>query len=140
MSDLQNLSTKPRIAELEAFLKDALPMLGQNGPLRDRANDLLRGIPEGAAKSIVDSLPAGLSRNHILPTEDTCKFVGVSKAHWRRLGVERQTPAAIMIGSRRKGWRIGDLIDWLESRSQAAPVDEPRRDPRHVLTSEPVSP
>jgi hypothetical protein len=29
-----------------------------------------------------------------------------------------ETPAAIMIGSKKMGWRLGDLIDWLESRSE----------------------
>lgn len=92
------------------------------------------------APNLLENLPADLGRNQILPTEPALKFVGSSPANWRRLRQRGLAPAPIQIGLRKQGWRIGDLIDYLESRSQAAPVDELRRDPRHQLTSEPVTP
>jgi predicted DNA-binding transcriptional regulator AlpA len=83
------------------------------------------------------ALPSELGRHRILPTKQALEFVGSSPANWRRLRALKLAPAPVMIGLRRQGWRVGDLIDYLESRSQKAPVDEPHRDPRHVLTSEP---
>jgi|SRR5580692_6522350 predicted DNA-binding transcriptional regulator AlpA len=89
-------------------------------------------------ESVVDRLPPGLGSNRILNASDTCEFLGFSLAHWRRLRAAREAPEPIKIGARINGWRISTLIDWQDSRTKKAPVDEPRRDPRHVLTSEPA--
>jgi predicted DNA-binding transcriptional regulator AlpA len=72
--------------------------------------------------SVIDSLPLELSRRRVLCTIDACTFTGVSVAEWRRLN---QAPPPIMIGSRKQGWRIGDLIDWIESRAQREPARGP---------------
>lgn len=100
----------------------------------------LEALPAKLSPGALDSLPSELSRQRILDTQQTLEFVGSSPANWRRLRQRGLAPAPIQIGLRKQGWRIGDLIDYLESRSQAAPVDELRRDPRHQLTSEPVTP
>jgi predicted DNA-binding transcriptional regulator AlpA len=68
--------------------------------------------------SVVDSLPAELGRHRVLDTQETCEFVSVSVAQWRRMRTLGETPASIMLGSKKHGWRIGDLIDWLASREQ----------------------
>jgi predicted DNA-binding transcriptional regulator AlpA len=69
--------------------------------------------------SALDSLPAEIGRHRILDTAETCQFVSVSVAQWRRMRSLGETPAAIMIGSKKMGWRVGDLVDWIASRSQA---------------------
>jgi predicted DNA-binding transcriptional regulator AlpA len=86
------------------------------------------------------ALPLELGRHRILPTKQALQFVGSSPANWRRLRALKLAPAPVQIGLRSQGYRVGDLIDYLESRSQKAPVDPPRRDARHVLTAEPISP
>ena len=68
--------------------------------------------------SMLDTLPPELSRHRILDTRETCEFVSVSVAQWRRMRSLGETPAPIMLGSKKQGWRIGDLIDWLASRAQ----------------------
>lgn len=68
--------------------------------------------------SILDTLPPDLGRHRILDTRETCEFVNVSVAQWRRMRSLGETPSPIMIGSKKHGWRIGDLIDWIASRSQ----------------------
>jgi predicted DNA-binding transcriptional regulator AlpA len=72
--------------------------------------------------SIIDTLPQELARHRVLDSRNTCEFVGISIAQWRKMGALGEIPAPIMLGSRKHGWRVGDLIDWLQSRerSQAA--------------------
>jgi predicted DNA-binding transcriptional regulator AlpA len=74
----------------------------------------------GRKASFLEGLPVELIRERILPTKQTCEFVGVSVAHWRRLRDAKLAPPPIMIGSRRQGWRLGTLIDWSASREQPA--------------------
>jgi predicted DNA-binding transcriptional regulator AlpA len=68
--------------------------------------------------SMLDTLPPELGRHRILDSRATCEFVGISVAQWRRMRTVGETPAPIMLGSKKHGWRIGDLIDWLASREQ----------------------
>jgi predicted DNA-binding transcriptional regulator AlpA len=64
-------------------------------------------------------LPAELARHRILDTNETCKFIGVSVAQWRRLRTNGEAPALVMIGTRKHGWKVGDLIAWIDSRASA---------------------
>ena len=66
----------------------------------------------------LENLPDHFSRQRILDTKSACQFVGVSIANWRRLRRLGQAPAAIRIGARKQGYRVGDLLDWIASRSQ----------------------
>jgi predicted DNA-binding transcriptional regulator AlpA len=70
--------------------------------------------------SALDALPTEIARHRILSTRDTCEFVGVSIAEWRRMHRDGEIPAPIMIGSQKQGWRVGDLIDWIASRERPA--------------------
>jgi predicted DNA-binding transcriptional regulator AlpA len=67
--------------------------------------------------STLDTLPAGLARHRILDTRETCKFVGISIAQWRRLRSGGEAPSPVMIGIRKHGWKVGDLIAWIDSRA-----------------------
>jgi predicted DNA-binding transcriptional regulator AlpA len=70
--------------------------------------------------SPLESLPPDISRHRILDTKSACAFVGVSVANWRRLRTLGQAPAPIRIGSKKQGYRLGDLIDWIEARAESA--------------------
>jgi predicted DNA-binding transcriptional regulator AlpA len=65
-------------------------------------------------------LPVELARHRVLNTPDTCKFLGISVAQWRELRRLGETPPPIMLGTKKQGWRILDLIRWIESRGEQA--------------------
>jgi len=68
--------------------------------------------------STLDTLPADIARHRVLDTRETLRFVGLGHAEWRKLRRKGQAPSPIMLGTRKQGWRIGDLIDWINSRKQ----------------------
>jgi predicted DNA-binding transcriptional regulator AlpA len=68
----------------------------------------------------LDDLPVELARHRVLSTPDTCKFLGISVAQWRELRRLGETPPPIMLGTKKQGWRILDLIHWIESRGEQA--------------------
>jgi predicted DNA-binding transcriptional regulator AlpA len=71
-------------------------------------------------KRLLSDLPPELARHRVLDTSETCEFVKVSAPHWRRLVRLGEAPQSIRIGTRKVGWRIGELIDWLDKRATAA--------------------
>jgi hypothetical protein len=98
----------------------------------------IRALKATLASSSIESLPAEFARSRILDSDATYKFVGSSAANWRRLRAAGIAPKPVLIGAKKHGYRVGDLVDYLERRKQAASADEPRRDPRHALTQEPA--
>jgi prophage regulatory protein len=62
-------------------------------------------------------LSPDLARNRILDSARTAEFIGISLPHLRRQYRAGIIPPPIRIGERKYGWRVGDLIDWLESRT-----------------------
>jgi predicted DNA-binding transcriptional regulator AlpA len=68
----------------------------------------------------LENLPADIARHRILNSAKAAEFWGVSTRHWRRLYQDKSVPAPIKLSARRLGWRVGDLIDALEQRSQQA--------------------
>jgi predicted DNA-binding transcriptional regulator AlpA len=69
--------------------------------------------------SLLENLPPDLGRQRVLSTRQACEFVGISVAHWRRIRAHGEAPAPILIGTRKHGWKVADLIDWIASRSQS---------------------
>jgi prophage regulatory protein len=69
--------------------------------------------------SILDNLPPDLARQRIMGAADTAAFFGISLPHFRRLYKAKKVPEPIKIGERKLGWRVGDCIDFLASRSAA---------------------
>ena len=67
----------------------------------------------------LDALPPEIARHRVLATRDACEFVGVSISEWRELRIRGEAPAPIMIGSKKQGFRVGDLIDWIASRERS---------------------
>jgi hypothetical protein len=62
------------------------------------------------------ALPASAERYRIISSRQAASFWGVSIAQWRRLYQAKQVPAPIQTGTRKYGWRVGDLIDALDAR------------------------
>ena len=69
--------------------------------------------------NVIDNLPPDLARHRVLDTAESAAFCKLSVPHWRRLYRCGQAPKPIKIGSRKLGWRIGDLIRWLDSGATA---------------------
>jgi predicted DNA-binding transcriptional regulator AlpA len=64
-------------------------------------------------------LPLDVARHRILDVKETAVFLSLSVPSVRRLHRERQIPEAVRLSPRRIGWRLGELLDWLEARSAA---------------------
>src|SRR5215208_3708580 len=65
---------------------------------------------------VPETLSPELMRSRILDTSEAAAFCGFSVAHWRRLYRNRKVPKPVPLSTRKLGWRVGDLIDWLQSR------------------------
>lgn len=76
--------------------------------------------PPPERRGLLENLPAELARHRILDTAETLEFVKLSPAEWRKLRAAGKAPRPVMLGTRKQGWRIGDLIDWVASRMQPA--------------------
>jgi predicted DNA-binding transcriptional regulator AlpA len=61
-------------------------------------------------------MPETIAMHCVLRANDAARFCGVSLSHFRRLHSRGQLPLPIRLGERRLGWRLGDLVAWLESR------------------------
>ena len=61
---------------------------------------------------------AELPVEHRVITEDqAARYCGLSVVHFRRLRKTEKGPRYVQLGVRRIGYRIGDLLAWLEDRS-----------------------
>jgi predicted DNA-binding transcriptional regulator AlpA len=67
-------------------------------------------------------LPEALARRRVLTTKRAAAFVGRSVDHWERLHRAGKVPPPIRLGARALGWRVGDLVDWLDACEQRKPA------------------
>lgn len=68
---------------------------------------------------VLDRLPPEIARKRVLPTELAAEFCGQTVWNWRKLRASNKLPNAIRLGGKRLGWRVGDLIDWLDQQASA---------------------
>ncbi len=68
----------------------------------------------------LDHLPTDIARHRVLDTSEAAAFCNFSVAHWRRLYRNGKVPSPMRLRTRKYGWRIGDLIDWIEARGSEA--------------------
>lgn len=61
------------------------------------------------------SLPDSIIRHRVLGPKDTAAFLGLTVSQIRRMRVDEILPRPIQFSERRYGWRVGDLIDWLDA-------------------------
>jgi predicted DNA-binding transcriptional regulator AlpA len=70
---------------------------------------------------LLSGLPPEVAKYRVLDTRQTCAFVGTSIPNWRLMRSRGEAPAPILIGRKKHGWRVGDLIAWLDSRAAHPP-------------------
>src|SRR4051812_17708764 len=70
----------------------------------------------------IDDLPSHVTRHRVLDTAEAAAFCRFSVPHWRRLYRSGDVPAPVRLSTRKYGWRIGDLIDWIEANRAEASV------------------
>ena len=64
-------------------------------------------------------LPTDLARHRVLDTAESAAFCKLSVPHWRRLYRAGHVPRPLKLGTRKLGWRWGDLVDWLQAKAAA---------------------
>jgi predicted DNA-binding transcriptional regulator AlpA len=64
----------------------------------------------------LDVLDFPLEHRVIIETE-AARYCGLSVVHFRRLRKNEQGPRFVQLGVRRIGYRVGDLLAWLDLRS-----------------------
>lgn len=76
----------------------------------------------GGDQHIFEKATAEAMRYRVLRARDAAAFCAVSLSHFRRLHAKGLLPAPVRLGERRLGWRLGDLIDWVDSRRGPQPA------------------
>ncbi len=71
----------------------------------------------------LEPLPHSIARHRVLDTTEAAGFCKFSVAHWRRLYRAGKAPTPVRLSTRKYGWRIGDLIDWIDARRTGAAHD-----------------
>lgn len=66
--------------------------------------------------STLETLPPDIARRRILKARDAAAFCGLAVSTFRRMQTAGTIPAPIALSERRIGFRIGDLIDFLDCR------------------------
>jgi predicted DNA-binding transcriptional regulator AlpA len=61
-------------------------------------------------------LPADITRHTVLNTAQAAAFLNFSIPHFRRLYRNGVVPAPIQLSTRKLGWRVTDLINWVATR------------------------
>ena len=68
------------------------------------------------------ALPSDLSTMRILGTLQAAELCNLSVTHWRRLYRSGAAPNPVKLGSRKLGWRVSDLTEWMATRGR--PVND----------------
>jgi predicted DNA-binding transcriptional regulator AlpA len=65
------------------------------------------------------STSSDIQRNKLLGTAETAAFLNLSVVHLRRLVREQKMPQPIRVTSRKLGWRVGELVDFVVAKATA---------------------
>jgi prophage regulatory protein len=68
----------------------------------------------------ISTLPQSLDEHRVLNARQGAELLGVSLATFRRQHWAGKTPPPIRLSERRLGWRVRDLLEHLEKRSEVA--------------------
>ncbi len=66
----------------------------------------------------LENLPDDLARRRLLNTEQVAAFVNRSVPEIRRLITTGTFPKPFRLNSRRLSWRLGDIVDWIDSKTE----------------------
>ncbi len=67
----------------------------------------------------LDTLPSDIARHKVLNTAEAAAFCNFSIPHWRRLYRAKDVPPPLKLSTRKLGWRLGDLVNWLQAKAAA---------------------
>jgi len=62
-------------------------------------------------------LPLDVARNRVVNTADAAAYIGVDVQMFRRMVGSGSLPTPIKLSERVRGWRIGELSDWIAARA-----------------------
>ena len=62
-----------------------------------------------------EHLPTDLARLRVIGSAEAAAFCNISLPHFRRMYRTGKAPAPIRLSERKLGWRVGDLIAWLDA-------------------------
>jgi predicted DNA-binding transcriptional regulator AlpA len=66
-----------------------------------------------------DRIPESLESKRILNAKQASALLGVSLSTFRRQHWSKKLPPAIAVGERRLGWRVDELLAFMERRAAA---------------------
>jgi predicted DNA-binding transcriptional regulator AlpA len=66
----------------------------------------------------LNTLPEAVTRKRLLGIEPTAEFVGRSVPEIRRLIRLGLFPKPLKLNGRRLSWRLGDIVDWIDSKTE----------------------
>jgi len=66
--------------------------------------------------SILANISSDLGRQRVISSKEAATFIGLSVPTLRRMMDRKALPSPIRLSDRRIGFRIGDLIDFLDCR------------------------
>lgn len=83
-----------------------------------------RATERAAGKAVIDALPPNTARSRVLGLTASAEFIGLSVNTCRRMYAAGTLPRPIKLNTRKYGYQLGTLIDWLEARKklQAVPA------------------
>jgi predicted DNA-binding transcriptional regulator AlpA len=61
-----------------------------------------------------DPWRAIVERHRVISETQAAELAGVSLVHFRRLRRQNKGPRFVRLGERRLGYRLGDVIDWID--------------------------
>src|SRR5688500_7062215 len=61
-----------------------------------------------------------ITRSQVIGAQQTANILGYSVVHFRRLYRSGLFPPPLRISARKCGWRVGDVIDFIEAKAREA--------------------
>jgi predicted DNA-binding transcriptional regulator AlpA len=72
-----------------------------------------------AANAALSTLPSDIALRRVVDATAAAEFCGLSVPTWRVMCRSGEGPKAIRLSANRIGWRLSDLIAWLDKREAA---------------------
>jgi predicted DNA-binding transcriptional regulator AlpA len=80
----------------------------------------LHACAEGAPSQEIKFMANDLDIIRVLSRPETLKMVGLSDRTWDRLEARGETPPKTRISTNRVGYRVADIVRWLDQRREHA--------------------